>query len=192
MFLLSNSLYRVLNLLLCQLYPAYKTFLFLYKSNNYYAASPNHPLTNSGNTTTDTTPHTAREGSEGAGNEQVKTDGRLGERELCREAVSKESNLKCVYTAHHLLYWAMYLTNSYFESLVPFMKRLPLYKEAKLVFFFWLGSDHFKGAGYLYHTYLQKLFLNVSDYLMNFFNTHLDNATKENFKQFMNTYRYQT
>ncbi|XP_954395.1 uncharacterized protein TA21180 [Theileria annulata] len=187
----STNLYRLLNLLLCQLYPAYRTFLFLYKNNNY-AVTTSHPPTNSGNTTTDTTPHTARESTESAGTDPVKNDRRLGERELCREAVSKESYLKCVYTAHHLLYWAMYLTNSYFESLLPFLKLLPLYKEAKLVFFFWLGSDHFKGAGYLYHTYLQKLLLNLSDYLTNFFNTRLDNATRENLKQFVNTYRYQT
>ncbi|CCF73384.1 hypothetical protein BMR1_02g01100 [Babesia microti strain RI] len=61
--------------------------------------------------------------------------------------------------AHFIVYWIIYFSTQFIEYLffTTILVFIPLYYEIKLLTFFWLGSSHFKGAGYLYLTYLKTL-----------------------------------
>ncbi|CAG9477674.1 HVA22-like protein, putative [Plasmodium vivax] len=59
---------------------------------------------------------------------------------------------------HFLTYWIMYSLYSYLEAilLIHIMNYIPFYSEMKLAFFFWLYSDTFQGAGYIYFKWIEK------------------------------------
>ncbi|SOV81508.1 HVA22-like protein, putative [Plasmodium sp. gorilla clade G3] len=59
---------------------------------------------------------------------------------------------------HFLTYWILYSFYTYFESafIVKLMNVVPFYGELKIMFFFWLYSDTFQGAGYLYFKFIEK------------------------------------
>ncbi|UKJ87826.1 hypothetical protein MACJ_000266 [Theileria orientalis] len=134
---ISPRLYWFLNLGVCQLYPGYLTFLYLYGKRVGLTTS------------------------------------------------SENTVLKGVYFAHHFVYWAIYLLHSYVESLFPFHKVVPFYYELKLLFFFWLGSDHFRGAGYLFQTYFGTLVNHASAKLRSLLDTSVDNKTKDAVSDFL-------
>ncbi|UKK00238.1 hypothetical protein MACK_000308 [Theileria orientalis] len=134
---ISPRLYWFLNLGVCQLYPGYRTFLYLYG------------------------------------------------RRVGLTTSSENTVLKGVYYAHHFVYWAIYLLHSYAESLFPFHKVVPFYYELKLLFFYWLGSEHFKGAGYLFQTYFGTLVNHASAKLRSLLDTSLDDKTKDAVSDFL-------
>ncbi|ORM39806.1 uncharacterized protein BXIN_0171 [Babesia sp. Xinjiang] len=78
--------------------------------------------------------------------------------------------------AHYIQYWTIYVLFVKLEAyalsyVVPY---IPFFYEAKLVTFYWLGSDHFKGAGYLFHRYVMKNMMNMVKVLRNEMDTKLD------------------
>ncbi|ANQ09220.1 Uncharacterized protein PCOAH_00033090 [Plasmodium coatneyi] len=59
---------------------------------------------------------------------------------------------------HFLTYWIMYSLYTYLESIfiVHLTNYIPFYSELKVAFFFWLYSDTFQGAGYIYFKWIEK------------------------------------
>lgn len=70
----------------------------------------------------------------------------------------KTINEEQVQYIHFLTYWFIYSIYSYIESslLVHIIHYIPLYYELKLILFYWLYSDTFQGAGYIYFKFIEK------------------------------------
>ncbi|KAI4837137.1 YOP1-like protein [Plasmodium brasilianum] len=69
-----------------------------------------------------------------------------------------KQNEEYVQYIHFLTYWIIYSSYSYLEAvlLTHIMNYIPFYSEIKLMFFFWLYSDTFQGAGYIYFKFIEK------------------------------------
>ncbi|CRH00773.1 HVA22-like protein, putative [Plasmodium relictum] len=94
-----------------------------------------------------------------------------------KEKINEEN----VQYIHFLTYWILYSFYSYIESvfLIHFMNYIPFYYEIKLVLFFWLYSDTFQGAGYLYFKFIEKNYIildkKISDLIQNKLNKNITN-----------------
>ncbi|VWU52629.1 YOP1-like protein, putative [Hepatocystis sp. ex Piliocolobus tephrosceles] len=74
---------------------------------------------------------------------------------LHKSEKTNEENLQYI---HFLTYWIIYSLYSYIEFLLLLyiINYIPFYSELKVIFFFWLHSDTFQGAGYIYFKYIDK------------------------------------
>ncbi|GFE53627.1 TB2 HVA22 domain-containing protein [Babesia ovis] len=78
--------------------------------------------------------------------------------------------------AHYIAYWTIYVLFSKLESyaLAYIIPIIPFFYEAKLLSFFWLASEQFKGAGYLFHRYGMKNLLHSANLLRSELDNKLD------------------
>ncbi|GIX66298.1 HVA22-like protein, putative [Babesia caballi] len=90
--------------------------------------------------------------------------------------VGDDPRSNCGLYAHHLLYWTVYFLFLKFETyfLVYLIPYLPFFYEMKILVFFWLASDHFKGAGYLFHRHVMTHVLHTSTALKTELDAKLD------------------
>lgn len=86
---------------------------------------------------------------------------------LNRKEKITEDNVQYI---HFLTYWFIYSIYSYVESslLVPIIHYIPFYYELKLTLFYWLYSDTFQGAGYLYFKFIEKNYARIDKTLCEF------------------------
>ncbi|KAK1442177.1 hypothetical protein BgAZ_402070 [Babesia gibsoni] len=133
--LLSTPMYWVLNLVICILYPACKTFAHLFPAVVGLEPSPS----------------------------------------------GEDPRQNCGLYAHYLFYWTIYYVYWWVEyTLLSFlMPYVPLFYEAKLLLFFWLTSDHFKGSGYVYHRYVMKEVLHMCNLAIKEVDEKLDVRNKK-------------
>ncbi|CRG93943.1 HVA22-like protein, putative [Plasmodium gallinaceum] len=95
---------------------------------------------------------------------------------LLKKEKINEENLQYI---HFLTYWILYSFYSYMESvlIIHFMNYIPFYYEIKLILFFWLYSDTFQGAGYLYFKFIEKNYIildkKISDLIENKLNKNI-------------------
>ncbi|KAK1934892.1 putative membrane protein [Babesia divergens] len=94
---------------------------------------------------------------------------------------NEDPRSNCGLLAHHIFYWAVYyvffkLETSFMAFIVPF---IPFFCELKLLVFFWLVSEHFKGAGYLFHHYAMKYVLQGSKAALREIDEKLDMRNKK-------------
>ncbi|EDO06778.1 uncharacterized protein BBOV_IV004170 [Babesia bovis T2Bo] len=78
--------------------------------------------------------------------------------------------------SHYIFYWTIYFLYVKLEAsaLVYVSPYIPSFYEMKLLAFYWLASDHFKGAGYLFHRYVMKNLLHTSNIVRNEIDNKLD------------------
>lgn len=59
---------------------------------------------------------------------------------------------------HFLMYWLFYSIYSNIESflLSKYILYIPFYYEIKMFFFYWLYSEQFQGAAYIYFKFIEK------------------------------------
>ncbi|AFZ80254.1 uncharacterized protein BEWA_031070 [Theileria equi strain WA] len=69
--------------------------------------------------------------------------------------------------AHYIVYWSVYVLYSFVDALLGRqLAYFPFFYEVKLTFFYWLGSENFKGAGFLFQRYGVKRLTSLKNTLI--------------------------
>jgi len=82
---------------------------------------------------------------------------------------------------HYGLYWIIFVFYTCIETgcFFSLIQYIPCYYEMKSILFFWLGSEHFKGAGWLWFSIIETNYKFIDNILVDAFDAYCPQTIKQ-------------